>query len=231
VKSAKKLGLVVCGVTSAFVSTAIITGTYIPKAQAAKVNLVENGSFEDDPFINEDYDPTRPNPFFTGWTNDSQFFGVYTTYLSSYANSGIQGIRLGYTPDDLSASLSQTLKTKKNKEYRLSFYLASAEEAPRLGNEFKVFVDGDEVFGLTNITLQDYTRYDVDFTATSKRTDLKFVSKVGYDWLNLDDVSVYRTKDIDGAAVPEPFTLGGTAVAGLLGVWLRKKQAASLKQS
>ncbi|MCC5636675.1 DUF642 domain-containing protein [Nostoc sp. CHAB 5844] len=229
-----KLGLVVVGMTSAIA----MTGAYIPQAQAAKVNLVRNGNFEADPLVNPDYDPTLPNPFITGWNNNSLIGeDIYANRLSNYANpatNGTRSLELGYTPPGTLAYLSQTLATKKNREYQLSFYLASVEEAPRLDNIFQVFVGGQKQLELTNLTLNpdpllNFQKYTVNFVATSRVTDLTFASRTGYDWLNLDDVSVYRVRDRDsqGEPVPEPTAIGGIVVAGLLGRWLKRKKAAS----
>ena len=234
-KSSKKFGLVVCGITSAFVSNVVITSICIPKTQAANINLVRNGSFEEDSLVNPN-DPTRANPYITGWTNSTANDVFYTIYLDNYPNTGNLSVNLAGSGDF--RYLSQTLNTKKNKEYKLSFYLASAEEAPRLGNEFEVFVGGKSIFDQTNISYQPFTRYDFNFVTTSKSTELKFASKVGYDWLNLDDVSIFRVKNNQHEdeqrfniasiePVPEASNIGGMAIAGLLGMWVKRKWLAS----
>ncbi|MEH2463725.1 PEP-CTERM sorting domain-containing protein [Nostoc sp.] len=48
-------------------------------------------------------------------------------------------------------------------------------------------------------------------------TELKFGNWDKYGFLYLDNVSV--------KPVPEPSTIGGIAIAGLLGIWLKKKKA------
>ncbi|BBD61922.1 hypothetical protein NIES2109_47580 [Nostoc sp. HK-01] len=236
-KSAKNIGLLVVGMTSAIA----ITGAYIPQAQAVRVNLVQNGDFEADPLVNPDYDPTLPNPFITGWNNNSLIgTDIFANRLSNYPNpatNGLRSVELGYTPPGTLAYLSQNLATKKDNEYQLSFYLASVEEAPRLDNIFQVFVGGQKQLELTNLTLNpdsllNFQKYTLNFVATSRVTELKFASHTGYDWLNLDDVSVYRVEDDNSQgsgnqAVPEPTTIGGIAIAGLLGSWLKRKKAAS----
>lgn len=237
-KVAKKLGFVVFGITSTLISTAVITGTGISQAQAVQLNLVQNGDFEADPLVDPDYDPTLPNPFITGWNNDSQFDGGYTNRLSNYPNpatNGLLSVHLGYTPPGSFAYLSQTLATKKDKEYQLTFSLASAEEAPRLNNLFQVYAGGNKIFELTDLALdpaQPYKEYSVNFVATSTATDLKFATQVGHDWLNLDDVSVYKLEDDNAqgsgsTAVPEPTAIGGIAVAGILGSRLKRKKLAN----
>lgn len=236
-KSAKNLGLVIFGITSAIA----LTGTYIPQAQAARLNLVQNGDFEADPLVNPDYDPTLRNPFITGWNNDSQFEGGgYAIRLSNYPNpatNGLRSLELGYTPPGTLAYLSQTLATQKNKEYELSFYLASVEEAPRLDNIVQVFAGGQKLLEITNLTLDpdplnNFRKYTANFVATSKATTLKFASHTGFDFLNLDDVSVYRVVNQDSQgtgsqAVPEPTTIGGIVVVGLLAGCLKRKKVAS----
>lgn len=218
-KSAKKLGFFVAGMTSIFVSSAVITNT---SSQVQAAELVTNGSFELDPLVNTDYDPTRTNPFITGWVNDSQFFGYYNNNLENYANSGNQSVHLGYTPDNEFAYLSQTLNTVIGEEYELSYYLASAEEAPRLGNVFQTYISGNLIDEKINVSLQPeqpFVRYSYKFVATSETTELKFATQVQYDWLNLDDVSV--------KPVPEPLSVSGIAVVSLLGLWLKRKQLTS----
>ncbi|BAY60057.1 hypothetical protein NIES22_01140 [Calothrix brevissima NIES-22] len=227
-KSAKNFGLFVASVTSAIA----ITGAHIPQAQAAKVNLVVNGDFEADPLVDPNYDPTLPNPFITGWKNDSQLEGgVYANRLSNYPNpetNGLRSVELGYTPPGTLANLSQTLATKKNNKYQLNFYLASVEEAPRLDNIFQVFAGGQKLLDLANVSFQGFTKYSLNFVAKSKATDIKFSSRTGYDWMNLDDVSVYKVDDdeqgIPHSSVPEPSTIGGLVIAGLLGGWLKKRK-------
>ncbi|MBH8560781.1 DUF642 domain-containing protein [Nostoc sp. CENA67] len=237
-KVAKKLGFVVFGITSTLVSTAVIAGTGISKAQAVQINLVQNGDFEADPLVNPNYDPTLPNPFITGWNNDSQFDGGYTDRLENYPNpatNGLLSVHLGYTPPGSFAYLTQTLATQNNNEYKLTFSLASAEEPPRLDNLFQVYAGGTKIFELTDLTLdpaQPYKEYSVNFVATSTATDLKFATQVGHDWLNLDDVSVYKVENdnsqsLGSTAVPEPTTIGGIAVAGILGSRLKRKKLAN----
>ncbi|MBD2437598.1 DUF642 domain-containing protein [Nostoc sp. FACHB-110] len=233
-KSAQKLGFVV-GMASAIA----MSGAYISQAQAAQLNLVKNGDFEADPLVDPNYDPTLPNPFITGWKNDSQFEGGgYAIRLSNYPNpatNGSRSVELGYTPPGTLAYLSQTLATKKDEKYRLSFYVASVEEAPRLDNLFQVFVGGQKRLELTNLTLDsinpvnNFKKYTVDFIANSKATELKFASHTGYDWLNLDDVSVYKLEDDDAQSVPEPTAIGGIVAAGLLGSWLQRRKVVSAK--
>lgn len=64
-KSCQKLGLIISEITSVFMSTAVVTSTYIPKAQAIRKkqaeNLVVNGVFAADPLVSP-YDRTRNNP-------------------------------------------------------------------------------------------------------------------------------------------------------------------------
>ena len=55
-KFTKKLSIIVCGLTTAFLHTAVITNTYKSAAQAERQELIINGGFEYDSLI----DPTNP---------------------------------------------------------------------------------------------------------------------------------------------------------------------------
>lgn len=277
-KSAKKLGVFVFGITSAVVSSAVTTSAYIPAAQAEPIityvdpvdpsapqapaapitpnealdptvdpnyfvdprNLVVNGDFEDDPFI--DAASGKRNPFLTGWTNDSSFSaGSYSDRLDNYANTGLLSLRLAGTPQSGgTAFLSQILDTVVGEEYKLSYFLASVEEAPRLQNLFQTFVGGNLIDTKTNVSYQPFTKYEYNFVAASTSTELKFGSQVRYDYLNLDDVKVKAVNAPFSASrianfstitntasvkdVPEPSIFGGIGVAALMGMWLKRKQ-------
>lgn len=262
-KSAKKLGFFVFGITSAVVSSAVTTSAYIQVAQAEPIityvnpvdpsiplvpaapvtpnlpgdptldpnyfvspsNLVVNGDFEEDPLI--DATSGKRNPFLTGWTNDSSFSaGSYSDRLDNYANTGLLSLRLAATPKSGGiAFLSQILNTVIGQEYILSYFLASVEEAPRLGNVFQTFVGGNLIDTKTDVSFQPFTKYEYNFVATSATTELKFGSQVRYDYLNLDDVKVKAVKPLNSVqSVPEPSILGGIAVVGLMGMCLKRKQ-------
>ncbi|MEH2251170.1 PEP-CTERM sorting domain-containing protein [Nostoc sp.] len=223
-KLTKKLSIIVLSFTTTLASTAVITGTYIPVAQAQydpndvpdPTNLVVNGGFEIDPLVDPN-DPRTTNPNITGWTKLGDPFNTAGTRISNFPQSGNQGLSLGGFLD--LSYISQTLSTQPGQQYKLSYYLASIDEAPNLENEFQTFVGGNKIFDQKNISFQPYTLYKFDFTADTSSTELKFGNVDRYAFLYLDNVSVIP--------VPEPSTIGGIAIAGLLGIWLKKKKAIS----
>ncbi|RCJ22003.1 hypothetical protein A6770_05100 [Nostoc minutum NIES-26] len=220
-KSARKFGLSVFAMTSALMSTAVITSSYIPQAQAA--NLVVNGDFTADSLLNPT-DITRNNPFITGWFNSEFADTYYTTYLDNYTVDNAEdkslSVRFGASTDF--TYISQDLKTVAGQKYQLNYYLANIDEENL--NEFETYVGGQLLDRKINVPFQGFTPYTYDFVATSDLTQLKFASKQGKAWYNLDNVSVT-------AAVPEPSILGGIAVLGLMGIRLKKKRLASYLKS
>ncbi|MBN3958844.1 DUF642 domain-containing protein [Nostoc sp. NMS8] len=223
-KLTKKLSIIAFGFTTTLASTAVITGTYIPVAQANydhnwvpdPSDIVFNGGFELDPLVDPN-DPTAPNPNITGWTKSGNPIDISGTRISNFPQSNNQGLKIGGFID--LSYISQTLSTKPGQEYELSYYLASIAEEPDIDNQFQTFVGGKNVFDQKNIDFQPYTPYKFNFTADTSSTELKFGAVDRRAILSLDTVSV--------KPVPEPFNLGGIAIAGLLGLWLKKKKAIS----
>ncbi|MEH2266412.1 hypothetical protein [Nostoc sp.] len=223
-KLTKKLSIIAFGFTTTLASTAVITGTYIPVAQANydhnwvpdPSDIVFNGGFELDPLVDPN-DPTAPNPNITGWTKSGNPIDTSGTRISNFPQSNNQGLKIGGFID--LSYISQTLSTKPGQEYELSYYLASIAEEPDIDNQFQTFVGGKNVFDQKNIDFQPYTPYKFNFTADTSSTELKFGAVDRRAILSLDTVSV--------KPVPEPFNLGGIAIAGLLGLWLKKKKAIS----
>ncbi len=221
----KKLSIIVSSVTSTLASTAVINGTYIPVAQAQynpnyvvdSRDIVFNGGFELDPLVDPN-DPNVTNPNITGWAKFGDPINTLGTRISNFPQSGNQGLSLGGFVD--LSYISQTLSTQPGQQYELSYYLASIAEAPDLDNQFQTFVGGNKIFDQKNISFQPYTPYKFNFTADSSSTELKFGNVDKYAFLYLDNVSV--------KPVPESSTIGGIAVAGLLGVWLKKKRSLPL---
>ena len=220
----KKLSMIVFSFTTTVASTAMITGTYIPVAQAQydpnyvldPGDIVFNGGFELDPLV----DPNNPNvtnPNITGWTKLGDAIDTSGTRISNFPQSGNQGLSLGGFVD--LSYISQTLSTEPGQKYELSYYLASIAEAPDLDNQFQAFVGGNKIFDQKNISFQPYTLYKFDFTADASATELRFGNVDRYAFLYLDNVSVNP--------IPEPSNIAGIAVAGLLGIWLNKKRLAS----
>ncbi|MBN3909690.1 MAG: DUF642 domain-containing protein [Nostoc sp. NMS1] len=224
-KLTKKLSIIVFGFATTLASTAVITGTYIPVAQAQydpnyvldPRDIVFNGGFEIDPLVDPN-DSTITNPNITGWTKLGDPINTSGTRISNFPQSGNQGLSLGGFVD--LSYISQTLSTQPGLEYELSYYLASTDEAPDLDNQFQTFVGGNKIFDQKNISFQPYTPYKFNFTADASSTELKFGNVDRYAFLYLDNVSV--------KPVPEPSTIEGIAfTAGLLGIWLKKKKAIS----
>ncbi|MFN6570554.1 PEP-CTERM sorting domain-containing protein [Dendronalium sp. ChiSLP03b] len=213
-KLTKKISIIFFSVTTTLVSTTVIANTYNAAAQAAE--LVKNGSFELDPLVDPN-NPNATNPNVTGWTKSGDPMDISGIRMSNFPQSGNQGLSLsGFI--DLSY-ISQTLSTQPGVEYELSYYLASIDEAPDLDNQFQTFVGGKKIFDRKGISFQPYTQYKFNFTADASSTELKFGNWDRKGFLYLDNVSV--------KAVPEPLTISGTAIAGLLGLWLKKKRFTS----
>ncbi|MBD2679035.1 MULTISPECIES: DUF642 domain-containing protein [Nostoc] len=221
-KLIKKISITIFSFTTTLASTAVITGTYIPIAQAQydpnyildPRSLVFNGGFELDSLVDPD-NPNVTNPNIIGWTKTGDPFDTSGTRISNFPHSGNQGLSLG---GFLNLSyISQTLSTQPGQKYELSYYLASISEAPDLDNQFQAFVGGNKIFDQKNISFQPYTPYKFNFTADSSSTELKFGNVDRYAFLYLDDISVIP--------VPESSTIGEIAVAGLLGIRLKKKRS------
>ncbi|WP_427162329.1 DUF642 domain-containing protein [Aliinostoc sp. HNIBRCY26] len=179
-------------------------------------NIVVNSGFEVDPLVSP-VDPTLPNPYITGWVNDSDptGYGWYGFRESNYPDTGFRSLELrgiGF--------ISQVLNTVAGQEYLLSYTLASSEEStpnnPLLGNILRTYLGGNVIDEKVDTTFQGFTKYQYKFVATSSTTELKFFARVNHDGLNIDDVSV--------TSVPEPSIIGGILVLGMLGINSRRKR-------
>ncbi|MDZ8184129.1 MAG: DUF642 domain-containing protein [Nostoc sp. ChiSLP02] len=220
----KNLSIIVFSAIATLASTAVITGTYIPVAQAQynpnyildPRDIVLNGGFELDPLVDPN-NPNTTNPNITGWTKSGDPINTSGIRISNFPQSGNQGLSLGGFVD--LSYISQTLSTQPGQQYELSYYLASIAEAPDLDNQFQAFLGGNKIFDQNNISFQPYTPYKFNFTADSSSTELKFGSVDKYAFLYLDNVSV--------KPVPEPSMIGGIAIAGIVGIWLKKKRSLS----
>ncbi|MBH8577304.1 hypothetical protein I8752_30930 [Nostocaceae cyanobacterium CENA369] len=223
-KSARKFGLFVFGAFSAFISTAAIGSSQIPKAQAA--NIVVNGDFTADSLLNPK-DPTRNNPFITGWFNSESDETYYTTYLDNYTVDGAENnslsVRIAAHREDspegsipVFTYISQNLNTIVGQTYELSYNLANIDEDN--SNEFQTYVGGKLIDDRVNVPWQQFnidpTLSTFNFVATSNVTELKFAGKQRSAWFNIDNVSV--------RSVPEPSFLCGIAILGLMGIRLKK---------
>jgi hypothetical protein len=201
VKFTKKLSIIVCSLTTALVSTAVITNTYKSAAQADGQELIINGGFENDALV----DPNNPNvtnPNVTGWVKSGDPMDTSGTRISNFPNTGNQGLSLG---SFLGISyISQTIPTVIGEHYQLTYYLASTEEAPDLKNKFQVFIRGKKVDVKKNTPFQGYTQYTLNFRAKGTSTEIKFGSKARYAFLYLDDVSVKATPEHQGENYGDP---------------------------
>ncbi|QLE55685.1 PEP-CTERM sorting domain-containing protein [Nostoc sp. TCL26-01] len=216
-------------ISSAVVSTSVGIGGYVSQAQAAQfVNIVQNGDFTADSLLNPN-DPTRANPFITGWYNSTQNETFYTTYLENYTVDReadlSRSVRMAAFPDF--TYISQNLNTKKNQKYQLTYYLANSDEEDL--SVFRTYIGGNLVDEKPHVPFQDFTKYTLNFTATSAITELKFAAHQRKAWYNLDNVSVVRIDDGDeqSTSVPEPSIMAGLAVLGMMGIGTRKNRLAS----
>ncbi|MEH2351566.1 MAG: DUF642 domain-containing protein [Nostoc sp.] len=186
-KFTKKLSIIICGLTTAFVHTAVITNTYKSAAQADGANLIYNGDFEMDTLVDPN-DATISNPNITGWVKSGDPIDTAIIRISNFPYTGNQGVSLGNVSDI--SYLSQTIPTVKGQYYQLTYYLASTEEAPDLNNKFQVFIGAKKVDVKKDIAFQGYTQYSLVFKAKETSTEIKFGSKAEFAFLYLDDVSV-----------------------------------------
>ncbi|MEH2062753.1 MAG: DUF642 domain-containing protein [Nostoc sp.] len=189
-KFTKKFSIIVCSLTTVFLHGAVITNTYKSAAQAEGKELIFNGGFEIDPLV----DPNNPNvtnPNVTGWIKSGNPIDTSVIKISNFPKTGNQGLSLGGFSSI--SYISQTIRTIPGKNYQVTYYLASIEEAPDLNNKFQVFIGGKEVDVKNNTPYQPYRKYTLDFKAKGTSTEIKFGSIAKYGFLYLDDVSVKAT--------------------------------------
>jgi hypothetical protein len=152
---------------------------------------------------------------FTGWTRSGNTGDTGVAAISALANNGNFFAYLG--PIGSSGFLSQSISTTVGQTYQLSYFLRSS--FGDIPNQFQTFVDGNKLFDQNDIQHQDYTKYLHKFVATTGSTLVKFGFQDDKGYLFLDDVNV--------KSVPEPLTLGGTALAAGMGLLIKKRKAAS----
>ncbi|MEH2053299.1 DUF642 domain-containing protein [Nostoc sp.] len=195
-KFTKKLSIIVCSLTTAFLYTAVITNTYKSAAQAEGQELIINGGFETDPLADPN-DPNIVNSNVTGWVKSGEPIDISGVTISNFPHTGNQGLSLGSFSGI--SYISQTIPTVIGQHYQLTYYFSSIEEAPNLKNKFKVFIGGKKVSVKKNTSYQPYTQYTLDFKAKATSTEIKFGSIAKYGFLYLDDVSVKATPEHQGA--------------------------------
>lgn len=191
-KFTQKLSIIVCSLTTAFLHTIVVINTDKSVAQAEGQELIINGGFEYDDLVNPN-EPDTPNPNVTGWTKSGDVLATSGVRISNFASTGKQGLSLGAFSDI--SYISQTIPTVPGQHYRLTYYLASIEEAPDLKNKFKVFISGKKVSVKNNTSFQPYTQYTLNFKAKGTSTKIEFGSTAKYAFLYLDDVSVKATSE------------------------------------
>ncbi|BAY99921.1 hypothetical protein NIES37_39040 [Tolypothrix tenuis PCC 7101] len=212
-KSSQKFGLIISGITSVIMSTAVVTSSNILKAQAAPKqraeNLVVNGTFGADPLQNP-YDRTRNNPFISGWFNSIAQDISATTFLENYtvddAENYSLSVRLAPRYDDNGPTftyISQKLKTVPGQRYELIYYLANTDDGPN-DNVFQTYVGGQLIDEKVNVPFQGFTKYTYYFVAKSRTTELKFASKQRSYWYNLDNVSVVPVNKLSKTEIFQP---------------------------
>ncbi|MFN6482438.1 MULTISPECIES: DUF642 domain-containing protein [unclassified Nostoc] len=194
-KFTKKLSIIVCSLTTAFLYTAVITNTYKSAAQAEGQELIINGGFEIDPLVDPN-DPNIVNSNVTAWVKSGELIDISGITISNFPHTGNQGLSLGSFSGI--SYISQTIPTIPGQHYQLTYYFASIEEAPNLKNKFKVFIGGKKVSVQNDTPYQPYTQYTLDFKAKATSTEIKFASKAKYGFLYLDDVSVKATPEHQG---------------------------------
>jgi len=208
-----KIGLFVC-VATMLGAVAINSG----KAEAAGVNLIQNGGFETGNLM----DWSTSNDSYVGNDLNNYDVGVSAQATNDYNSitySPYQGTYFAFLGSEYSLGyLYQNITTTPGDTYQLTYYLASDGLTP---NEFQTIVGGTTLSDLTNIGAQTYTLYTFNFTATSATTEIEFGERNDNGYLSLDNVSV--------EAVPEPLSIGGTLVAGAMGWWIKRKRVASSK--
>ncbi|MEH2338794.1 carbohydrate binding domain-containing protein [Nostoc sp.] len=187
-------------IVSSFFLTAAITviGASTSVAQAA---IIQNGGFETGDF--------------TGWTTSNlTYSGVANNSTGIFPHSGNYFAYLG-TIGSI-GFVSQNILTTVGQTYELSLFLKNQSQGA-FPNQFQIFINGDNIFNQVNIDPPDYTKYSFNFIATAASTELKFGVQNDPAHLFLDDVNVIAI------SVPEPLSLGGIVVAGVIGLWMKRK--------
>ncbi|BCL39017.1 DUF642 domain-containing protein [Nostoc sp. MS1] len=230
-KSNKKLlKSLLLTITGACIGSCVGISGYASQAQAGQLkNLIYNGDFSLDPLANPN-DPTKANPYITGWINSTQNDLFYTNYLENFtvdnADKGSLGVRLGASPGYYTY-IAQNFYTDVGQKYRLTYYLANIDD--EFGNSLKVYAGEQLIDEKTNLPFSSpYVKQTVDFTATAGLTQLKFASQQQKAWWNIDNVSVVELENDNqqSTSVPEPSVMVGVAALGLIGFRTKRNRLA-----
>ncbi|BBD63667.1 hypothetical protein NIES4072_26780 [Nostoc commune NIES-4072] len=147
-------------------------------------------------------------------TSGLSYSGVVLSNINLPSHSGNYFASLG--PTGSIGFLSQNIPTKIGQTYELSLFLKNQSQGA-FPNQFQIFLNGDNIFNQVNIDPPDYTKYSFNFIGTAASTELKFGVQNDPAHLFLDDVNVIAIP------VPEPLSLGGIVVAGVIGLWMKRK--------
>ncbi|AVH71486.1 DUF642 domain-containing protein [Nostoc sp. 'Lobaria pulmonaria (5183) cyanobiont'] len=199
-KFTKKLSIIFCSLTTALLNAAVITNTYKSAAQANGPELITNGGFENDSLVDPN-NPNATNPNVTGWIKNGDPVDTSGTRIDNFPNTANQGLSFGGF--SALSYISQNVPTVVNQYYKLTFYLASTEEAPDLDNQFQAFIREKPVCTKKNTSYQPYTQYTFYFQAKETSTEIRFASRVKYAFLYLDDVSFQSTEKLGQNSVCE----------------------------
>jgi hypothetical protein len=202
-------------------ATAIATGA----APASAFNLVTNGSFEESPKLNDGGWGTYDS--ITGWNATQGGKIEVQRGAAGQAYAGKQLVELdshNYDKNAPTLGLFQDIKTTIGQSYTLSFMYSARPGTGAgqnlfsvlFGDSFKQQLDGGVGGNQTN-----WMKYNTTVVANSNLTRLQFNYDGARDTLGayLDDVQLTTNSS---AAVPEPTTMAGMALAGL-GLAARKK--------